>query len=107
MAELVDAKCGFVTLDRLVTDTQSNTHTGSNPVLTTSVVPLRKEARKNNQRFISYNTEDFSPSNGQVAELVRLSSGRHYIKIGRMSSLPKANAGSNPVLTTLEVWEIP
>ena len=25
---------------------------------------------------------------------------RHYIKIGRMSSIPKANTGSNPVLTT-------
>ena len=38
----------------------------------------------------------------QVAELVRFSSSRHYIKIGRMSSIPKANIGSNPVLTTIK-----
>ena len=40
------------------------------------------------------------PENGQVAELAPNSSSRHYIKIGRMSSIPKAITGSNPVLTT-------
>ena len=35
-----------------------------------------------------------------MAKLAPNSSSRHYIKIGRMSSIPKAITGSNPVLTT-------
>jgi hypothetical protein len=38
--------------------------------------------------------------NSQVSEWPH-SSSRHYIKIGRMSSIPKANTGSNPVLIAM------